>query len=145
MANNERIYVGKARLKNGKFGEFFNIWITPEGVEDITRNTNAQGSINLVMSEMREPDRAGFTHTLYVDDYVPQSRTGGGDAPRQDSGDRDNGGRGQGQQGGGYRQQGGSRNQGGRNDGGFGAPPPQPPPYPPEDDPGFDPDNEIPF
>ena len=123
MANSERIYVGKARLKNGKFGEFFNIWITPEGVEDITRNTNAQGSINLVMSEMREPDRAGFTHTLYVDDYVPQSRDGG-NAPRQNSGGRDRDGSGQDRQGGGYRQQqGGSRNQGGRNDGGFGSVP----------------------
>ena len=130
MANNERIYVGKARLKNGRYGEFFNVWITPEGVEDITRNTNAQGSINLVMTEMREPDRAGFTHTLYVDDYVPQNR---GDSSRNQGTTPS------------PRREQASQNSGGRNDGGFGAPAPQNPPYQPEDDPGYDPEDDIPF
>ncbi len=134
---NEKIYVGKARLKNGRFGEFFNIWITPDGVEDITRHTNAQGSINLVMSEMREPDRAGFTHTLYVDDYVPQ---GGGSGGGQRNDDYRQNNRGGNQQGGGY----GNRQNSGRNDGGFGGRQPTPdPPYQPEDCPDYE--DGIPF
>lgn len=139
MAEKERIYVGKARRKEGRYGEFFGIWITPEGVDDITRNTNAQGSINLVLSEMREPDRAGFTHTLYVDDYVPQGGGNGGHASGRDT-------RGNAQQG--RQRAGNAQNSNRRNDGGFGdsqnsrSANRQPPPPPPAD---YDPEEDIPF
>ena len=65
---NKKIYVGKA-----KYHEFSNgnkiakIWITPDGLQLINENRSQNGSINLVMSEMRNPDRANNTHTLYVD------------------------------------------------------------------------------
>lgn len=65
----EKIYVGKARLFNTKF-EKWGIWI-PD-IDELNKNVNAQGGINLIMVEMQNPDRAGNTHTLYVDDYVPQ-------------------------------------------------------------------------
>lgn len=68
----EKIYVGKARyitFRDG--GEKCRIWLTPEGVENINRNVDNNGSINLVMVEMRDPDRAGNTHTLYIDDWKP--------------------------------------------------------------------------
>ena len=68
----EKIYVGKARyitFRDG--GEKCRIWLTPDGVEQINRNVDNKGGINLVMVEMRDPDRAGNTHTLYIDDWKP--------------------------------------------------------------------------
>ena len=73
---NEKIYVGRARYVDTKYGEICKIWLTPEGVEAINRNVDNNGGINLNMSEMRQADRAGFTHTLIVDDWKPgQSST----------------------------------------------------------------------
>lgn len=114
MAENNRIYVGKAKyitFRNG--GEKCAIWLTPEGIESINANVDNKGGINLVMVEMRDPDRAGNTHTLYVDDWKPDRgrSTGRGHAPqrrepqrREHDQDDDR-----------------RRNYGGRNDGGFGG------------------------
>lgn len=73
----DKIYVGKAKYKtfqNG--GELCKIWITPDGLEAINGHMNANGGINLVMSEMKRPDRADNTHTLYIDDYDRQRNDG---------------------------------------------------------------------
>ena len=73
---NEKIYVGRARYRDTQYGEMCNIWLTPEGVEAINQNVDNNGGINLVMNEMRQPDRGGFTHVLTVDDWKPgQSST----------------------------------------------------------------------
>ena len=73
--SNERQYVGK-----GKWVEFrdgggkFRISLTPEGVDLINRNATDSGWANLVMSEMRQPDRNGNQYTIYVDDWQPERR-----------------------------------------------------------------------
>lgn len=117
----DRIYVGKAKyitFRDG--GEKCRIWLTPEGVESINANVDRNGSINLVMVQMRDPDKAGNTHTIYVDDWKPagdssrqshapqrrQRDTSDGDSrryPNRDRGETEN-----------YRQN-------TRNDGGFGS------------------------
>ena len=114
MAENNRIYVGKAKyitFRNG--GEKCAIWLTPEGIESINANVDNKGGINLVMVEMRDPDRAGNTHTLYVDDWKPDRgrSTGRGHAPQRREPQRRE------------RDQDDDRrrNYGGRNDGGFGG------------------------
>ena len=71
--------MGKAKyitFRDG--GEKCRIWLTPEGVESINANVDRNGSINLVMVQMRDPDKAGNTHTIYVDDWKPA-----GDSSRQ--------------------------------------------------------------
>ena len=161
MAENNRIYVGKAKyitFRNG--GEKCAIWLTPEGIESINANVDNKGGINLVMVEMRDPDRAGNTHTLYVDDWKPDRgrSSGRGHAPqrreaqRGDNRDDD------------YDRR---RNYGTRKDGGFGGqtgdngghrysqedcprqpePPQQEPQVPPFEDVGAPPfeDEDIPF
>ena len=73
---NEKIYVGRAKYIDTQYGEICKIWLTPEGVDAINANVDNNGGINLVMNEMRNPDRAGFTHVLTVDDWKPgQSST----------------------------------------------------------------------
>lgn len=74
----EKIYVGRAKYIDTKFGALCKIWLTPEGVDLINQNVKNDGGINLTMTEMREPDRANNSHVLYVDDYVPNSNNGGG-------------------------------------------------------------------
>lgn len=140
MANNEKIYVGKARKKSSQYGEFYKIWITPEGLEAMTRNVGNGGSVNLNMTEMRQEDRAGFTHTIYVDDYVPNgNRNSGGQSTRDDQRQPDR------EQGGGSRRS-APANASRRDDGGFGNRPPNMPPVDPADGPpGYDPEEDIPF
>jgi hypothetical protein len=74
---NEKIYVGKARYIDTRYGEMCKIWLTPEGVEAINANVDNNGGINLNMNEMKEPDRAGNTHYLTVDDWRPSRNEGG--------------------------------------------------------------------
>lgn len=81
----ERQYVGKGKwieFRNG--GGIHRISLTPQGIELICRNQNSGGWVNLVMTEMRQPDKQGNQYTIYVDDYVPTNHSGGGrtSAPR---------------------------------------------------------------
>ena len=111
---NEKIYVGRAKYIDTQYGEMCKIWLTPEGVEAINANVDNNGGINLNMNEMRNPDRAGFTHVLTVDDWKPgqsstrrhgpQRRDPGGDSRRYEGRDRND-------------NRGSSR----RDDGGFGS------------------------
>lgn len=137
----EKIYIGKAKYHQFRDGgEIMKISITPDGVEAITRNTSATGWSNLIVAQMREPDKRGNTHTVYIDDYVPSG--GGNGGGRQNAGSEPQRGDDQ-QRGRDSRNDGGSR---GRNDGGFNDPPPPRQQYQPQDGPGDDPDNEdIPF
>ena len=115
MAENERIFVGRAKYMETKYGEMCKVWLTPEGIESINANVDNKGGINLVMTEMRNPDRANNTHVLYIDDWKPSrqgtSRSHGGHAPQRREPQRRE------------RDQDDDRrrNYGGRNDGGFGG------------------------
>lgn len=71
MSENEKIYVGRAKYRETKFGELLRIWITPEGLEAMNHNADNSGGINLEMHELRNPDRGGFTHYIIVDDFKP--------------------------------------------------------------------------
>ncbi len=84
---NEKIYVGRARYRDTQYGEMCNIWLTPEGIEAINAHVDNRGGINLVMNEMRNPDRAGFTHVLTVDDWKPGQSTRRHGPQRRDDGD----------------------------------------------------------
>lgn len=116
----DRIYVGRAKYINTRYGELCKIWLTPEGVEEINKNVDNNGSINLTMTELKEADRAGNTHTLFIDDYKPESRSGRsshGQPARGRSNDRTDDRRPARAE----RPEGGRR----RNDGGFEEPPPE--------------------
>lgn len=66
----EKIYVGKAKIHTFQDGsEIAKIWLTPDGLEMINQNVGNSGGANLVLGEMRQPDRANNTHTLWLDDY----------------------------------------------------------------------------
>lgn len=60
----DRVYVGKGK-RVGKFGNI-KLGLKLEGV-----NPNEKGYTNLIVSEMREPDKYGNEFTVYVDDYQP--------------------------------------------------------------------------
>lgn len=63
MAHN---YVGKGKVV-GKFG---NIKIGMKAA-DLKPFITLSGYLNLIVSQMKEPDKYGNTHTVYVDDYRP--------------------------------------------------------------------------
>lgn len=64
----EKVYVGKGRVKqfpNG--GSVINFGI------DVSKlpPPNEKGFINLTITEMRQADQWGNTHTVYINDFVP--------------------------------------------------------------------------
>ena len=63
-----KVYVGKGK----KFGQYGNISI---GVRYSELTPNEGGYVNLIVSELREPDKYGKTHTVYLDDYKPKPAT----------------------------------------------------------------------
>lgn len=63
----ERNYVGKGKVV-GKFG---NIRI---GLKPSELVPNEKGWVNLIVSQMKETDKYGNTHTVYVDDFIPSTK-----------------------------------------------------------------------
>lgn len=65
----EKVYVGSGKIKtfeNG--GSVINISLK---IADLPDSVDGK-YINLTVAERREPDKYGFTHTVYVNDFVPK-------------------------------------------------------------------------
>jgi hypothetical protein len=71
----EKTYVGKGKVV-GKFGDL-RISIRHGEVKP-----NDAGYVNLIVSEMKEADKFGNTHTVYIDTFVPDA------SKRNDSGEK---------------------------------------------------------
>lgn len=80
----ENIYCGKGRETGGRYGTFYNLYLVLDEIPEEFVRTNAQGkrTVNLTMSELRQPDDRGNTHTLKVDQWKPADR-GGQQPPQQ--------------------------------------------------------------
>jgi hypothetical protein len=78
------IYCGKAREMGGRYGTFYNLYLVLDDIPEEFTRTNAQGkrTVSLTMSELRQPDDRGNTHTLKVDQWKPADR-GGQNTPQQ--------------------------------------------------------------
>jgi len=63
----EKIYVGKGK----PIGKFGNLKI---GIRVSDLVPNEKGYVNLITQEMKKPDEYGNTHTVYVDDWVPNGQ-----------------------------------------------------------------------
>ena len=55
---------------NGQFGEFFNISIN---VEKLQQYANEKGYVNMVMSKRREVGQYGDTHYFTLNEYNPEA------------------------------------------------------------------------
>ena len=60
-------YVGKGKT----FGKFEQVKI---GLKLADLKANDRGWVNLVVAKMKEPDKYGNTHMVYVDDYDPKKK-----------------------------------------------------------------------
>ena len=78
------IYCGKGRETGGRYGTFYNLYLVLDDIPEEFVRTNAQGkrTVSLTMSELRQPDDRGNTHTLKVDQWKPADR-GGQQPPQQ--------------------------------------------------------------
>jgi len=55
---------------NGQFGEFFNISVN---VEKLQQYANEKGYVNMVMSKRREVGQYGDTHYFTLNEYNPEA------------------------------------------------------------------------
>ena len=64
-----KIYCGKGKEIDGKFGRFMSINICLDDIpaEHVFKATNGKRYVGLSVSEMRNPDEKGKTHTVTVD------------------------------------------------------------------------------
>lgn len=69
----EKFYCGKAKLMNGKFGDFWgvNLCLTDIPEEHVRTLDNGSRYVNLKIVELRQPDDRGNTHTVFVDTWKP--------------------------------------------------------------------------
>lgn len=65
----EKVYVGKGKLV-GKYNQL-KLGIR---VEELVKNANDKGYVNILVGEMREADKFGNTHTAFIDNWVPSSK-----------------------------------------------------------------------
>lgn len=74
----EKIYVGKAKIRQTKYGEMvcLNICLTSIP-EEHTRESSGKVYVNLNVTEMRNPDDRGNTHTVTVDTWKPDRSSRG--------------------------------------------------------------------
>jgi len=73
-----KIYCGKGKEINGKYGAFYkiNICIDDIPVEHMFKAKSGKRYVNLLVSEMRQPDDKGNTHTVLVDTWKPSKQSG---------------------------------------------------------------------
>lgn len=67
---------------NGQFGEFFNISIN---IEKLQQYANEKGYVNMTMSKRREPGQYGDTHYFTLNDWKPEGWAQGQSAPSQNN------------------------------------------------------------
>lgn len=70
----EKVYVGKGRI--GKFDKI-QIGLNAEKLPQ----PNERGYINLIVAKMKESDRWGNTHTVYIAEYQSKSKN---ESPKSD-------------------------------------------------------------
>jgi hypothetical protein len=71
--NEPKIYVGKGKKSN--YGIKVSICLSDLPAEHITTANNGKKYINLEVSEMKQPDQWGKTHTVTVDTWKPTGAT----------------------------------------------------------------------
>lgn len=65
----EKKYVGNGKAIEGKYGTFYNLSLNINDLNKI--EPNEKGYIKISMSQLKEPDKFGNTHTVYENDYKP--------------------------------------------------------------------------
>ncbi len=65
----EKKYVGNGKAIEGKYGTFYNLSLNINDLNKI--EPNDKGYIKISMSQLKEPDKFGNTHTVYENDYKP--------------------------------------------------------------------------
>jgi len=63
---------------NGQFGEFFNISIN---VEKLQQYANEKGYVNMTMSKRREIGQYGDTHYFTLNEYNPEAQQNNNSTP----------------------------------------------------------------
>jgi len=71
----EKIYVGKGRKKTTQYGELITINLSLDNIPDeFVRTFNGKRYVNLVVTEMKNPDPKGNTLTVKVDTYRKEEK-----------------------------------------------------------------------
>lgn len=70
-----KIYCGKGKEISGKFGTFYKVSICLDDipVEHLYKAKNGKRYATLNMSEMKQADEKGNTHTVIVDTWKPST------------------------------------------------------------------------
>ena len=72
----EKIYCGKAVERTNQWGQYFsvNLCLTDIPEEHVRTLDNGKRYVNLKITEMRQPDDRGNTHTVLVDTWKPDGQ-----------------------------------------------------------------------
>lgn len=66
-----KTYCGSAKVIKTQYGEIMKVSFSRSDIEKLTANLNEKGWINLNISERKEADKYGNTHSVVVDNWKP--------------------------------------------------------------------------
>jgi len=67
----QKIYCGSAKKITTQYGELMKVSFSRSDIEKLTANLNEKGWVNLNISERKEADKYGNTHSVVVDNWKP--------------------------------------------------------------------------
>ena len=71
----QKTYVGSAKEKQGKYGEFISLSFSQKDLDVLNANKNERGYVNLVINRRNQPGTYGETHSVTIDTWKPEYRT----------------------------------------------------------------------
>ena len=69
-----KVYVWNGRMIQGKYWDFLSVSVHKDKIAEAPDNKNY---VKLIVSEMKESDKFGNTHTLYYDDDYQSKQSNG--------------------------------------------------------------------
>jgi outer membrane protein assembly factor BamA len=67
----DKIYCGNAKAIETKYGEIMKVSFSRSDIEKLNQNLNEKGYVNLNITERREADKYGNTHSVVIDTWKP--------------------------------------------------------------------------
>jgi outer membrane protein assembly factor BamA len=67
----DKIYCGNAKAIKTQYGEIMKVSLSRSDIEKLTANLNEKGYVNLNITERREADKYGKTHSVVIDTWKP--------------------------------------------------------------------------
>ena len=79
----QKQYVGSAKEKQGKYGEFISLSFSQKDLDILNASKNERGYVNLVINRRNQPGTYGETHSVTIDTWKPEKNEARNESPKK--------------------------------------------------------------